>query len=204
MNYSVIIGYLIAILMGVALGLFGGGGSILTVPLMVYLLGVQPLSAVCYSLFVVGNTSLIGAVQNYRNGNLQLRTTFLFGSTSVVTVFLLRKLIVPAIPEVVISTREITITYSQLTMIVFGILMIASSIIMIRRRHLEVTTALKSKSKELILAGFFLGCLTGLLGAGGGFLIIPALVLYLGLPMKKAVGTSLLIIAMNSLVGFVA
>jgi len=199
------IGYVASLSIGIALGLIGGGGSILTVPVMVYLFGLQPLLATSYSLFIVGSTSLIGAVTNLKKGLVNIRAAFLFGTFSIVTVFLTRKFILPAIPENILTIKGYTVTESLLTMILFAILMLVASINMIRIRKAQ------PESKEyidgmrvhkLMIYGVAIGIVTGLLGAGGGFLLIPTLVLLLKLPMKKAIGTSLLIIALNSLIGF--
>ncbi|HVX50142.1 MAG TPA: sulfite exporter TauE/SafE family protein [Chitinophagaceae bacterium] len=197
-------GYIAAALIGISLGLMGGGGSILTVPVFVYLFGLNPPLATSYSLFVVGTTSLAGAIDNYRKGWLNIKTALLFGVSSVVTVFLTRKFIIPRIPAHIASIGKFNITSSLAIMVLFAILMLAASISMIRSKNLAGKQAgQKNKSLfQLALYGIAIGIVTGLLGAGGGFLLIPALVLLLHLPMKEAVGTSLMIIAMNSLTGF--
>lgn len=200
-----IAGYLASLLIGVSLGLIGGGGSILTVPVMVYLFGLQPLLATSYSLFIVGSTSLFGAYNNYRKGLVNTKAAFLFGTSSVATVFLTRKYLVPSIPKTIVRIGSLTITEALLTMILFAVLMLLASISMIRNKK----AAIEEKEcrdcvrfGKLVVYGIAIGLVTGLLGAGGGFLLIPALVLLLKLPMKKAIGTSLMIIALNSLIGF--
>lgn len=198
-------GYFASALIGLSLGLIGGGGSILTVPVMVYLFGIEPLLATSYSLFIVGSTSLIGSVHNIRKGNVNLKAAMFFGIASVTTVFLTRKFIVPAIPKEIITINGFTVTESFLTMILFGGLMLLASISMIAGKNLngpEKECSDCIKFFKLLGYGIGIGIVTGLLGAGGGFLLIPALVLIIRLPMNKAVGTSLLIIAMNSLFGF--
>ena len=199
------IGYVASLLIGISLGLVGGGGSILTVPVMVYLFGLQPLLATSYSLFVVGSTSLVGAYNSLRKGLVNVRAALLFGASSIVTVFLTRKYLVPAIPKDIVTIGGVTITEALLTMVLFAVLMLVASISMIRNKKVAV------EEKEcrdcvrfgkLVIYGIIIGLVTGLLGAGGGFLLIPALVLLLKLPMKKAIGTSLMIIALNSLIGF--
>lgn len=200
-------GYLASAIIGISLGLIGGGGSILTVPVMVYLFGIQPMLATSYSLFIVGSTSLVGAVNNLRNGQVNLKAALFFGSSSIATVVITRKYLVPLIPENLLTSDHVTVTTSFLTMVLFGVLMILASVSMIRN---EVKTGPEKQCPECIrlfkLAGYgiTIGLVTGLLGAGGGFLLIPALVLLVGLPMKQAVGTSLMIIALNSLIGFAA
>ncbi|MEP7319470.1 MAG: sulfite exporter TauE/SafE family protein [Panacibacter sp.] len=199
-----IIGYGAAILIGISLGLIGGGGSILTVPVLVYLFGINPLLSTSYSLFIVGSTSLVGAFNNYRKGLVRIKTSLLFGLSSVTAVFLTRKLIIPAIPKKIAVIGTFTITASIFTMILFAILMVIASVSMIRNGSIKenVTDDKKTNLFRLLLYGTVLGFVTGLLGAGGGFLLIPMLVVIMKLPMKEAVGTSLFIIALNSLIGF--
>ena len=201
-----IAGYIASLLIGISLGLIGGGGSILTVPVMVYLFAVPTLQAISYSLFVVGITSLVGAINNYRKGQVSIKTAIIFGSTSILTVFITRKFIVPAIPQNLFKIGDFTVTLSLATMLLFAFLMLLASIAMIRGRKKrlagEARKEVKAQLPKLLGYGIGIGFITGLLGAGGGFILIPALVLLVGLPMKKAVGTSLLIIALNSLIGF--
>lgn len=199
-------GYIASAFIGLSLGLIGGGGSILTVPVLVYLFGVPPLLATSYSLFIVGSTSLIGAANNLRKGEVSLKAALVFGTTSIVTVFATRKFLIPVIPKDLCTVGGVTITEPFLTMVLFGILMLLSSFTMITgTKDADQEPAEKgdySQGFKLLAYGISIGLVTGLLGAGGGFLLIPALVLFIGLPMKKAVGTSLLIIALNSLIGF--
>ncbi|MGV8879571.1 MAG: sulfite exporter TauE/SafE family protein [Sphingobacteriaceae bacterium] len=198
-------GYIAAAFIGLSLGLIGGGGSILTVPVMVYLFGVQPLLATSYSLFIVGATSLIGAVDNYKKGQVNLKAAIFFGSSSIFTVFVTRKFIVPAIPKDIWTVNGFTVTEPFLTMVLFGLLMLVAAISMIRDKNgagPEKECSDCIKFFKLLGYGVTIGLVTGMLGAGGGFLLIPALIYLVKLPMKKAIGTSLLIIALNSLVGF--
>lgn len=200
-----IIGYFLAALVGISLGLIGGGGSILMVPILVYVFAVNPVMATSYSLFVVGSTSLVGAFNNYRKGLVSIKTALLFGVTSITTVFVTRKLIMPVIPEVLFSIGGFLVKQSMAIMVLFAILMLMASTAMIKGRK-EITNIDTSNQAndtfKLLMYGVLVGLATGFLGAGGGFLIIPALVLILKMPMKTAVGTSLLIIALNSLIGF--
>ena len=201
----VILGYVAALLIGISLGLIGGGGSIITVPVMVYLFGISPLMATSYSLCIVGTTSLVGAYKNYQKKLINFRTAIYFGSSSIATVFLTRKLIIPNIPKVLFHFDSFVVTAPLFTMVVFALLMIAASISMIKENKFDSkTNAYKTDVWKIIFIGILIGLVTGLLGAGGGFLIIPALVLIMKLSMKEAVGTSLLIIAVNSLIGFLA
>lgn len=194
-------GYIASLFIGITLGLIGGGGSILTVPVLVYLFGVPPVLATSYSLFIVGATSLIGGFNSWRKGLVDFKTTFLFGITSILTVFVIRKLVIPNIPEDIVA-GNIHVKFSVLTMVLFGLLMLGASFSMIANKITDHPGGNKKNVGILILCGTGIGLVTGFLGAGGGFLLIPALVLLLHLPMKKAVGTSLFIIALNSLTGF--
>lgn len=198
-----IAGYVAAGFIGLALGLIGGGGSILTVPVLVYLFGIDMTIASAYSLFIVGATSLVGSWQKYRAGVVELKTAVVFGLPSIVAVYLTRAFIVPAIPEVLTEWGSLLITRDLVLMLLFAVLMVFAAVSMIRPNKVKETTSGGGYRYGLILLeGAVVGVLTGLVGAGGGFLIIPALVLFTGLSMKKAVGTSLVIIAAKSLLGF--
>ena len=201
-----IIGYLASLIIGISLGLIGGGGSILTVPVLVYLFGVNPVLATAYSLFIVGSTSLVGTIPKYKQGLVNLKTAIIFGVPAIAAVFATRKFIIPAIPDVVFSIGEFDFTKSLLMMLVFAVLMVVASVSMIQEKKNnkagDVVVEQKFNYPLIFAEGIIVGMLTGLVGAGGGFLIIPALVLLSKLPMKQAVGTSLLIIAAKSLIGF--
>jgi uncharacterized protein len=198
------IGYIASILIGIALGLIGGGGSILTVPVLVYFLGVDAVAATSYSLFIVGATSAVGSVQYFRKNLVNIKTAIVFGIPSIIAVFLTRAYIVPAIPKEVFTIGTFVITKSILMMLLFAILMIAASYSMIKKskKTEEIEEEQKFNYPLILIEGSIVGILTGLVGAGGGFLIIPALVILSKLPMKEAVGTSLVIIAAKSLIGF--
>ena len=199
-----IVGYIASFFIGISLGLIGGGGSILNLPVLVYLFGVTPQLAVSYSLFVVGSTSFMGSFNSYRKKLIDFKTAMLFGISSVITVFVTRKFLLPLIPDI-IPMGNYSLPFSVLTMVLFAILMLLASVKMVTAKPLKEETIQVDKSiAMLLLYGVGIGLITGFLGAGGGFLLIPALVLILKLPMKKAIGTSLLIIALNSIVGFVA
>lgn len=198
-----IIGYLLSIFIGVTLGLIGGGGSILTIPILVYFFAVEPVVATSYSLFVVGVSAIIGTKRHYSLGNLKFSTALYFAIPSVVSVLLTRKIIIPAIPEKINLFNQIIISKNTLTMIVFAVLMMAASFSMIKKQQYKSDEVKKTSNLKLMVYGFVVGIITGFLGAGGGFLIIPILIFFAQLNMKQAVGTSLLIIAINSSIGFV-
>ena len=201
----IILGYVLAILVGVSLGLIGSGGSILTVPLLVYVMGVDPVLATAYSLFIVGVAALFGGVQSAFQGRVDFKTVLIFGIPSVLSVFATRAFLVPLIPQHVFSMFGFEVTKSILLMLLFAVVMIAASISMIKTEKesgLSGSSNLKYNYPLILIEGLVVGILTGLVGAGGGFLIIPALVLLAKMPMKMAVGTSLFIIAAKSLIGF--
>ena len=193
-----------AVLIGVALGLMGGGGSILTVPILVYLLGIPPLQATSYSLFVVGVSSLVGALGYATRGLVSYKTAVVFGIPTVGTVYAVRKFLLPMVPENLATIGGMVITRDLAVMILFAALMITAAWFMLRDKKQDIVIGEEQKFNYplILLDGLAVGLLTGLVGAGGGFLIVPALVILSRLPMKLAVGTSLLIITVKSLVGF--
>jgi uncharacterized protein len=197
-----IIGYFASVCIGLILGLLGGGGSILSIPILVYLFNVDAVLASAYSLFIVGITSFVGAIPKYKEHLVNVRTGILFGIPSIVSIFITRRWIVPAIPDIILTTDSFVFTKRILVLGVFALLMILASFSMIKGRREIVSDARGFKVVLVILEGTLIGFLTGLVGAGGGFLIIPALVFLTGMPFKTAVGTSLFIIAINSLMGF--
>jgi len=200
----IIAGYLASLLIGVSLGLIGGGGSILTVPVLVFLFGIDPVLATAYSLFIVGATSLVGAFPKYRNNEINIKTAIIFGVPSILAVYATRAYVVPAIPDELFVIGSLVVTKAVMMMMLFAVLMVFASVSMIRSKP---ATDQEEGEQDfnypmILLEGAIVGVFTGLVGAGGGFLIIPALVLFSKLPMKQAVGTSLLIIAAKSLIGF--
>ncbi len=273
MDLLPLFGYFCALLIGASLGLIGGGGSILTIPVLVYLFGIDPVQATAYSLFVVGVSSLVGAVSYMRKGLLSYKTAAVFAIPSfvavyatrawfmprvpevlfslgrydftadiafaltlvlgmllaallllrkqarenpgvlrivmlmvpaVVMVFLVRQFLIPALPEHLIESGGWSLSRSQAIMVLFTLVMVGASLSMIRRRKepIDADVSHGSSYTLITLEGMVVGTVTGIVGAGGGFLIIPALVLLGKLPMRLAVGTSLLIITVKSLVGF--
>lgn len=200
-----VLGYFMALLIGVSLGMIGGGGSILTVPVFVYIMHINPVLATAYSLFVVGLTALIGGYQSIRKGLVSLKTAVVFSIPAFIAVYVTRLLILPALPEIWLQAESYSISKGSGIMLLFAVLMMAAAYSMIKgRKEIKQEQVIIPKFNFLLITaeGLFVGFLTGLVGAGGGFLIIPALVLLAKLPMKTAVGTSLLIIAAKSLIGF--
>ena len=192
----VIIGFLLAALVGISLGLIGSGGSILTVPILVYVMGVDPVLATAYSLFIVGSTALVGGVQSAIQKRVDFKTVLIFGVPSIAAVYATRLWLVPLIPAEIVSIGGLVITKSIALMLLFAVVMILASVSMIRPGKKAVTdesAPMVYNYPMILLEGAVVGILTGLVGAGGGFLIMP---------MKLAVGTSLFIIAAKSLIGF--
>lgn len=203
-----ILGYILAVVIGILLGLIGGGGSILTVPVLVYVLGINPVLATAYSLFIVGVSSILGAINFFRKGLVSIKTAIIFSIPAFIAVYLTRLYLVPAIPDTILEFNNFVLSKDTGIMLFFAFLMILAAISMFRksRKEIDLTEDLSNIKYNYPLIGIegvVVGVLTGIVGAGGGFLIIPALVLLARLPMKLAVGTSLSIISAKSLIGFV-
>ena len=205
----IILGYLMAVVMGIILGVIGGGGSILTVPILVYLMGVSPDIATGYSLLLVGATAAFGAYRYFKDGLVDVKASLLFAAPSIVAVYVTRAFVMPNIPDTLISS-PFELSKNTAIMLFFAALMLASAVMMLLKAYKktppsdDVDPQPKQPNVALIMfEGAVVGFVTGILGAGGGFLIIPALVLFLGMPIKNAVGASLFIIALKSLIGFI-
>jgi uncharacterized membrane protein YfcA len=197
------LGYIGALFIGIVLGITGGGGSILTVPVLVYVLGYNPIIATAYSLFIVGTTSGFGTIQNFRKGLVIPKTALQFAIPSVIGVYLTRKFIVPGIPDVVFYFGSLQLSKATFLMLIFAVVMFMAAYSMLKTQKPDNNVDFKITSLlQVSIKLFFVGVLIGLIGAGGGFLIIPALLKFAKLPMNKAIGTSLLIITINSLIGF--
>ncbi len=197
------IGFVLAILVGMTLGLVGSGGTILTVPILVYVMGVDPILATTYSLFAVGTTASIGGLRGLRNGDIDLSHVYHFGVPSLLAVFMTRTFLLPLVPEV-IYIGAYGMHQSVVLMLVFAMVMLTSAISMIRASTtLSIMPSRPSGDTRIVVvsAGILVGFVTGVVGAGGGFLIIPILVNFLHLSIRRAVATSLLIIAINSFFG---
>jgi uncharacterized membrane protein YfcA len=204
MELTHLLGYILAVFVGISLGLIGSGGSILTVPILVYIMAVEPVLATAYSLFIVGSTALVGGVQSARLKKVDFKTALIFGIPSIVAVYLTRAYLVPFLPETFFTFQSFTLTKPIALMLLFAVVMILASFSMIRPSKILVDehVPMQYNYPMILVEGTLVGVLTGLVGAGGGFLIIPALVLLAKMPMKLAVGTSLFIIAAKSLLGF--
>jgi uncharacterized membrane protein YfcA len=194
-------GYLLAFLIGIFLGIFGGGGSLLAVPVFAYIFSLDEKVATAYSLFTVGISSIVGAIKQL--GNIEWKVTLIFGIPSIIAVWLTRFFIIPNLPEIIFDNETLIITRRMLIFGIFTLLLFISSFSMIYETNKNVKPInIKNFYALIIIEGFIVGGLTGFVGAGGGFLIIPAMVILIGLDIKKAIATSLIIIALKSTFGF--
>ena len=199
-----IVGYIFAVIIGLTLGLTGGGGSILTVPILVYLMGVSPVLATAYSLFIVGVVAFCGSISFMKQKLVHYKSALIFGGPALLAVYATRKFLMPIIPEQIFEMGSFTLSKDMLIMVSFALIMVVASVSMIRskKKKEEVKTTIKYNYPMILIEGLVVGVVTGFIGAGGGFLIIPALVIFAKMPMKLAIGTSLLVIAIKSLIGF--
>lgn len=198
-----ILGYVSALIIGISLGLIGGGGSILAVPVLAYLFSVNEKVATAYSLFIVGTSALAGGLKQHLKGFVDWRTAFVFGIPAIIGVTLVRHYVVPALPDILFTIGDFEFTRRMGMFGLFAALMFPAAFSMLKERKEKATAGEIHYNYPLILVeGLIVGAITGMIGAGGGFLIIPALVLLANVEMKIAVGTSLIIIAFKSLLGF--
>lgn len=200
---SQILGYTGAFFVGLVLGLLGSGGSILALPTMVFCFGIQPVKATAYSLFIIGTTAVVGTFQNLRNKLVDLKTALLFGIPAVIAIVITRKQILPALPPTIHFGDKLVFEKNIFIMILFSILMILASIPMIRGVK-ERAGAKRPRPGILMFFGALVGFISGMVGAGGGFLIIPALSIFMKVPIKSAIATSIMVVSINSLAGFMA
>lgn len=200
-----VFGYISALFIGLSLGLIGGGGSILAVPVLAYLFSIDEKAATAYSLFIVGSSALVGGIKQYFKGYVDLRTAIVFGFPAIIGVTVVRHFVVPALPDVLFIIDQFQVTRRMGMFGLFALLMIPAAYSMLKGRK-ELKKKISGKVKYnyplILIEGLIIGSVTGMIGAGGGFLIIPALVILTHVDMKVAVGTSLVIIALNSLIGF--
>lgn len=200
-----IIGYIGALAIGVSLGLIGGGGSILAVPVLAYLFSVNEKVATAYSLFIVGTSSLVGGIKQHLKGYVDWRTAIVFGLPAIIGVTTIRYYVVPILPDVLFTTAGFEFTRRMAMFGLFAVLMVPAAFSMLKEQKEPPQGASKKvnyKYTLILIEGLVVGAITGMIGAGGGFLIIPALVLLANVEMKVAIGTSLIIIAFKSLMGF--
>ncbi|MDC1491771.1 sulfite exporter TauE/SafE family protein [Flavobacteriaceae bacterium] len=206
MDLTIVFGYIGALFVGITLGLIGSGGSILSLPIFVYLFGLNPVLASAYSLFTVGLTSLIGSIKNIKLKLIDVNTVLYFSFSAAISVYITRKYLIDLIPDEIISLGWLTITKEKFLMLFFAVLIYFAGIAMIKKRK-DTSQNQRRKSKYdkalILLEGSVVGFITGLVGAGGGFIIIPVLVLFSKLNMKNAIATSLVIISIKSLIGFI-
>jgi uncharacterized membrane protein YfcA len=203
MEIAQIIGYVLAVFVGMTLGMLGSGGSILSVPILVYVMSIEPTLATAYSLFIIGTTSLVGGIHKAQQKLVDFHKVILFGIPAVISVFLTRKILVPRIPDIIFSNENFTLSKSILIMVVFAVVMIVASARMIKPLKERITgDGEKSNYYKIALPGIFIGLISGFVGAGGGFLIVPTLLVIGKTPIKMAVGTSLFIVSSQSLIGF--
>jgi uncharacterized membrane protein YfcA len=198
-----IFGYISALIIGISLGLIGGGGSILAVPVLAYLFSVNEKVATAYSLFIIGASALVGGLKQHFKGLVDWRTAIVFGLPAIVGVSSIRHYVVPALPDILFNIGDFDFTRRMGMFGFFALLMIPAAFSMLKEREEKVTTgAVAYNYLFIIIEGLIVGAITGMIGAGGGFLIIPALVILANVEMKVAVATSLIIIAFKSLMGF--
>ena len=207
MEGIVLIGYTAAVFIGLIVGLTGAGGSILALPILTYFFGVPAELATGYSLFVVGWVAAVGALRNGQKGNIDYKIATVFAPPTIAAVYFTRKVIVPAIPETIIQFEEVALSKDLAIMLLFAIVMLFASISMLRKKTHNTSDSIDlkwdlSRVLKVVIEATVVGVLTGLVGAGGGFIIVPALALLAKLPIHRAVGTSMFIIASKSLIGF--
>ena len=205
MDYMELLGYFGALIIGVVVGVFGGGGSILAVPIFVYLFHLNPILATSYSLFVVGFSAAAGTIINIKKKLIDYRIAIIFSFPALFSVFVVRRYLISSLPEVILDTGSIYITTKMALMLLFSIVILLSSFSMLKKNKAVIAQKLNNTNYSLLLiTGSVVGVLTGLVGAGGGFIIVPALVFFAGLKIKQAVATSLVIITCNALFGFLS
>ncbi|MCI0922306.1 sulfite exporter TauE/SafE family protein [Sphingobacterium rhinopitheci] len=198
-----VVGLLLAIFVGITLGMIGSGGSIMTVPILVYVLGINPVLATTYSLLIIGTTSLVGAVSALQHKTIDFNKVIYFGLPSMLTVFLVRSYILPLVPDEFLIWGY-AIHQENVLMVIFAIIMLYSAVSMIQGKRIDIFPNIdKGNVFYIVIQGIMVGTVTGVVGAGGGFLIIPVLINSFGLTIKRAVSTSLVLITINSLIGII-
>lgn len=199
-----ILGLSAILLMGFTLGLLGGGGSILSVPVLVYVFKLPAITATSYSLFIVGFSALIGAIRNLQKNNVDINSALTLAIPGILGVSISRQLIIPSLPTELYSFETFTITKNNFILICFSAMMLLASYSMIFERKDEPNIKREVSTPFKVILGLLIGVVTGFVGAGGGFIIVPVLSNILALPIKRAIGTSLLVISINSILGFLS
>lgn len=205
MEINQILSFVASFLIGITLGIFGGGGTILTLPVLVYLLYFEADIAIHYSMFIVGTTTFVGGINSYIKNYLNLKAAYSFGIPSLIAVYITSKTITPWIKKSSWMIGQYELSGKHLLMFLFAILMIVVALFMIFKKQNDVVVEKNRKKKfyfGIILKAALVGFISGLIGAGGGFIIVPSLIAFYKLKIKEAIGTSLVIIAANSFVGF--
>ncbi len=199
-----ILALLLALLVGFTMGLLGGGGTVLTVPILVYIAGFSVHTATAYSLFSVGLAALVGALRFFRSKLIDFKAVYYFGIPSMISAYAFRSYVLPKIPDTIFSIQDYLIYKETMIMVLFAVLMVAAALVMLR--GIQVNRKLQDKYEVLFLIseGAVIGALTGIVGIGGGFLIVPSLVFFRARTMQSAIGTSLLIIFLNASTGFLS
>lgn len=197
-----IVGCITLIMVGVVLGLTGGGGSVLSVPILVYLFSMDVVLASAYSFFIVGTTSVVGAILKQKERLIDVETSLLFGFPSLLATFVTRIWVVPNIPEIILSTTSIQLAKREFFLVLISILMILSGVMVLTQFRMHQSKQIKNSVRYIIMTGLGVGFLSGLTGIGGGFLILPALLLLKNMSFKTATGTALVIVSVNSIFGF--
>ncbi len=197
------LGYTGAIIIGVSLGLIGGGGSILAVPVLAYLFSIEEKTATAYSLFIIGFSALVGGLKQHLKGYVDWKTAVVFGVPAIIGVSIIRKFVIPILPDTFFSINDFEFTRRMAMFGLFAVLMIPAGFSMLKRKKIaSKSNTVKYNYPLILIEGILVGAITGLIGAGGGFLIISALVILANIEIKTAIGTSLIIIAVKSLSGF--
>ena len=204
MEPSEIIGYTCALAVGLVLGLIGSGGSIMTVPILSYLFHINPITTTAYSLFIVGTSASVGSIRFLKHGMIDMKIALWFALPALTVIYSVRNFLIHRLPAHIMVNDLILFNRDRAIMILFALILILASVSLICFKSDSLEKPVDAAPRPLLLAGMgaFVGLITGLVGVGGGFMIIPGLVLFAGLPMMKGVATSLFIIAVNSMIGF--
>lgn len=197
---QLVLGYLSALLIGILLGVVGAGGAMVSVPALTYLFHLEAGVATTYSLFIIGTTALMGTLLQYKQQHIHWLSLLYFGIPSVLSIFLTRRFVLAWLPDILFQSGDFVLSKNAFILLLFATFMLTAAYFMIRPKQWKA--AEEMRKGQLVMSALGVGLLSGLVGVGGGFLIIPALVILAGLNMKQAIGTSLFIVSLNSFVGF--